>query len=75
VAKNKHERKTTPTEAFMPAGVTIRDEVIAELPAGIDVEGAATEQELDGALPPRAQGTVPERTVADRMRERVEGMG
>lgn len=76
MAKNKYERKTTPTEAFVPAGVEIRDAVIADLPAGIELgEATATEQGPGSALPVRGEGLVPERSVADRLRQRAEGAG
>jgi hypothetical protein len=55
--------------------VEIRDKVIAEHSAGVELEESAPQQDLGSALPPREQGRVPERSVADRMRERFEGAG
>ena len=76
VAQNSYEDKITATEAFVPAGVEVADAVIAEIPAGIDTgEATATEQGPGSTLPPRSQGPVPERTVADRLRERLESAG
>ena len=71
MATNEHEQRTTPTQDFLPAGTEIRDEVIAEIPAGTDVgDAAAMGEEAGNALPPRGKGPAPDRTVADRLRER-----
>jgi hypothetical protein len=76
VAKDKHGRKTTPTEAFAPSGVDVRDAVIAEMSAGIDVgDTTSLAQGAETSLPPRGDGPVPDRSVADRLRERVEREG
>lgn len=76
MAKSKYEGKITPTEAFVPAGVEIPDAVIAELSAGIELgDATATEQRPGNALPLRGDGLVPERSLADRLRERAEGAG
>lgn len=76
MAKNKYQRKITPTEAFVPAGVELRDSVIAEMSAGVDLgDATATEQGPGSALPPRGEGPVPERSLADRLRERAEQAG
>lgn len=76
MAKKKYERRITPTEAFVPAGMEIRDEVIAEVPAGIDLgEATVTEEDPGSALPMRGKGPVPDRSLADRLRERAERAG
>ena len=76
MAQNSYEDKITSTEAFVPAGVEVPDAVIAEIPAGIDTgEATVTEQGPGSTLPPRGQGPVPERTVADRLRGRLESAG
>lgn len=76
MAENQYERKITPTQAFVPAGTEIPDAVIAEIPAGIDLEGAPeTEAGPGNALPPRGAGPVPDRSVADRLRERANQAG
>jgi hypothetical protein len=74
VARDKH--KTTPTEAFAPSGVEVRDAVIAEMSSGIELGDSLSGADDTGSgLPPRGDRPVPERTVADRLRERTEQAG
>jgi len=76
VTQNSYDDKITPTQAFVPVGLEVPDAVIAEISAGIDTgEATATEQGSGSTLPPRGQGPVPERSVADRLRERLESAG
>ena len=76
VAQNSYDDKITATQAFAPAGVEVPDAVIAEISAGVDAgEAAVADQGPGNTLPPRGQGPVPERTVADRLRERLESAG
>ena len=74
MTQNSYDDRLTATEPFAPAGVQVPDAVIAEIPAGVDSgEATATEESRGVTLPPRRQ--VPERTVADRLRERLESAG
>jgi hypothetical protein len=76
VTQNSYEDRITATQHFVPAGVEVPDAVIAEIPAGIDTgEATVTGQGPGSTLPPRGQGRVPERSVADRLRERLESAG
>ncbi len=76
MTQNSYEHKITPNQAFVPVGVEVPDAVIAEISAGIDTgEATVTEQGPGSTLPPRGQGAVPERSVADRLRERLESAG
>ena len=76
VTQNSYEDRITATQAFAPAGVEVPDAVIAEISAGVDTgEAAVAEQGRGSTLPPRGQGPVPERSVADRLRERLGSAG